>query len=256
MCIRDSTGESARRIRDTIDATVKRPVPWEKKHDTVLFRGGSHGFGSEMYQRDGLTDAQALALLGAEGADPARAEVALESARSNQRVELAVWANSPANELRDHLDVKVMGSVAHHHAYACYYELEEVVRMDHAQYRQAAWGANKAFFTVDGTGVSASLRSELALDSVVLKMESTLTQEIERVVLPGVHYMPFTMQNVSEVVRYVLAEENAAEMQAMVRRAHTALAEELTLEKGAERMRDDLVRLWAGTGATPAARSG
>ncbi|MEC7232286.1 MAG: capsular polysaccharide synthesis protein, partial [Planctomycetota bacterium] len=79
--------------------------------------------------------------------------------------------------------------------------------------------------------------------------------EIERVVLPGVHYMPFTMQNVSEVVRYVLAEENAAEMQAMVRRAHTARAEELGLEKGAERMRDDLVRLWAGTGATPAAAS-
>ena len=79
-----------------------------------------------------------------------------------------------------------------------------------------------------------------------------MTQEIERVVLPGVHYMPFTMQNVSEVVQYVLAEENAAEMQAMVRRAHTVLAEELGLEKGAERMRDDLVRLWAGTGATRA----
>ena len=74
-----------------------------------------------------------------------------------------------------------------------------------------------------------------------------MTQEIERVVLPGVHYMPFTMQNVSEVVQYVLAEENAAEMQAMVRRAHTVLAEELTLKKGAERMRDDLVRLWAAS---------
>ena len=74
-----------------------------------------------------------------------------------------------------------------------------------------------------------------------------MTQEIERVVLPGVHYMPFTMQNVSEVVQYVLAEENAAEMQAMVWRAHTVLAKELGLEKGAERMRDDLVRLWAAS---------
>ena len=118
---------------------------------------------------------------------------------------------------------------------------------DNNRIEQAAWGANKGFFLVDGTEVPYSMRNKLALDAVMLKMESTMTQEIERVVLPGVHYMPFTMQNVSEVVRYVLAEENAAEMQAMVRRAHTALAEELTLEKGAERMRDDLVRLWAAS---------
>ena len=126
---------------------------------------------------------------------------------------------------------------------------QSAVSLDNVLYNnkmsQAGWSANKAFFLVDGWSVAFSMRNKLALDSVMLKMESTLTQEIERVVLPGVHYMPFTMQNVSEVVRYVLAEENAAEMQAMVRRAHTALAEELTLEKGAERMRDDLVRLWA-----------
>ena len=147
-------------------------------------------------------------------------------------MELGVWANSPANELRDHLDVKVLGNAAHHHEYTC--ELEDVVRMvpgpgDHAKVGRAEWGAHKAVITVDGTGTSASFRSKLALDAVMLKMESPLVQEIERVVLPGVHYMPFTMQNVSEVVQYVLAEENAAEMQAMVRRAHTALAEELTL---------------------------
>ena len=80
-----------------------------------------------------------------------------------------------------------------------------------------------------------------------------MTQEIERVVLPGVHYMPFTMQNVSEVVQYVLAEENAAEMQAMVKRAHTVMTERMGLEKAAERVRDDLVRLWRDVGTMPAA---
>ena len=99
------TGESARRIRGTIhDTKVHHRGPWKKKHDKVVFRGGPHGFGSDMYQRDGLTDAQALALLDAEGVDPARAESALECARMNQRVELAVWANSPANELREHVE--------------------------------------------------------------------------------------------------------------------------------------------------------
>ena len=58
---------------------------------------------------------------------------------------------------------------------------------------QAWWSANKGFFLVDGWSVAFSMRNKLALDSVMLKMESTMTQEIERVVLPGVHYMPFTM---------------------------------------------------------------
>merc|ERR1719159_2008275 len=189
----------------------------------------------------------------------------------NQRVELAVWANSPANELREHLDVKEVSLgtsvwglkpiaakkwVAPSIMAAC--DVEEVVRTvllgpgDKNKMPLIGWSAHKGFFLVDGWSVAFSMRNKLALDSVMLKMESTMTQEIERVVLPGVHYMPFTMQNVSEGVQYVLAEENAAEMQAMVRRAHTVLAEELGLKKGAERMRDDLVRLWAGTGATRA----
>lgn len=64
------------------------------------------------------------------------------------------------------------------------------------------------------------------------------------------------MQNVSAAVEFVLADENAVEMQAMVRRAHAAMAEELGLEKVAERMRDDLVRLWRGAAPADGAADG
>ena len=84
----------------------------------------------------------------------------------------------------------------------------------------------------------------LALDAVVLKMESPLKQEFERFLLPGVHYLPFTMRNATEAVEYALAEENAAEVRAMVRRAHRVMAERMGLEHVARRVRDDLVRLW------------
>ena len=244
------------------------PRPWSEKRTGVLFRGRPHGQNARdpAYEHRLEEDELSILVPGSLDLDAATWNAVHECIGTSERLELAVWANSPNNARRDLVDVQLTGwdsprSKGGHLAKAgcrdaAEPELYGLPREADVQFiSDTQWGDYKAFFVVDGHGAAFSLRNKLALDAVMLKMESPLVQEIERVVLPGVHYMPFTMQNVSEVVRYVLAEENAAEMQAMVRRAHTALAEELTLEKGAERMRDDLVRLWAGTGATPAAAS-
>ena len=178
------------------------------------------------------------------------------------RLELAIWANSPANPERGRLDVQLTkfddafkSNMKPNHPCngVTGPELGLAAQADVEYIADTEWGANKAFFVVDGFGAAFSFRNKLALDAVVLKLASPLKLEFERFLLPGVHYVPFTMQNATEAVRYVLAEENAAEMQAMVKRAHTVMAERMGLEKAAERVRDDLLRLWRDVGTMPAA---
>ena len=261
-------GLSDQRIYDALNATA---VPWAEKRGQVLFRGGAHGPHSPdpLYQ-DHLSPEQLFALVpgSGEGLAAATREAMYECAMTSQRVELAVWANSAANPLRDKVDAKLTGldvdggsrrALLGRGLGKCQREARDpglygLPTGDEVEYIPAAeWGRYKAVVVVDGHGPAYSFRNKLALDAVVLKMASPLVQEFERVILPGVHYVPFTMQNVSAAVEFVLADENAAEMQAMVRRAHAAMAEELGLEKVAERMRDDLVRLWRGAPADGAA---
>ena len=256
-------GLSDKGIFDALNATA---VPWAEKRGQVLFRGGAHGphRPDPLYQ-DRLSPEQLFALVpgGGEGLAAATREAMYECAMTSQRVELAVWANSAANALRDKVDVQLtgVGGDSRRGLGKCQLEAQDpglygLPTGDEVEYIPAAeWGRYKAVVVVDGHGPAYSFRNKLALDAVVLKMASPLVQEFERVILPGVHYVPFTMQNVSAAVEFVLAEENAAEMQAMVRRAHAAMAEELGLEKVAERMRDDLVRLWRGAAADSALAS-
>ena len=256
-------GKSDKRIYDVLNATA---VPWAEKRGQVLFRGGAHGPSSPdpLYQ-DHLSPEQLFALVpgSGEGLAAATREAMYVCAMTSQRVELAVWANSAANPVRDKVDVQLtgVGGDSRRGLGKCQPEAQDpglygLPTGDEVEYIPAAeWGRYKAVVVVDGHGPAFSFRNKLALDAVVLKMASPLVQEFERVILPGVHYVPFTMHNVSAAVQYVLAEENAAEMQAMVRRAHAAMAEELGLEKVAERMRDDLVRLWRGAAADSALAS-
>ena len=260
-------GKSDMRIYAALNTTA---VPWGEKLSQVLFRGGAHGpHAPDPLYEDRLSPEQLFALApgGGEGLAAATREAMYECAMTSQRVELTVWANSPANALRDKVDAKLTGldvdggsrrALLGQGLAKCHREAQDpglygLPTGDEVEYIPAAeWGRYKAVVVVDGHGPAYSFRNKLALDAVVLKMASPLVQEFERVVLPGVHYVPFTMQNVSAAVEYVLADENAAEMQAMVRRAHAALAEQLGLEKVAERMRDDLVRLWRGAAADAA----
>ena len=257
-------GLSDKGIFDALNATA---VPWAEKRGQVLFRGGAHGphRPDPLYQ-DRLSPEQLFALVpgGGEGLAAATREAMYECAMTSQRVELAVWANSAANALRDKVDVQLtgVGGDSRRGLGKCQLEAQDpglygLPTGDEVEYIPAAeWGRYKAVVVVDGHGPAYSFRNKLALDAVVLKLASPLVQEFERVILPGVHYVPFTMQNVSAAVEFVLAEENAAEMQAMVRRAHAAMAEELGLEKVAERMRDDLVRLWRGAAPADGAADG
>ena len=264
-------GKSDKRIYDVLNATA---VPWAEKRGQVLFRGGAHGphLPDPLYQ-DHLSPEQLFALVpgSGEGLAAATREAMYVCAMTSQRVELAVWANSAANPLRDKVDAKLTGldvdggsrrALLGRGLGKCQREAQDpglygLPTGDEVEYIPAAeWGRYKAVVVVDGHGPAFSFRNKLALDAVVLKMASPLVQEFERVILPGVHYVPFTMQNVSAAVEFVLADENAAEMQAMVRRAHAAMAEELGLEKVAERMRDDLVRLWRGAAPADGAADG
>ena len=217
----------------------------------VLFRGGPHGRGDELYEGRFDND-ELLALLPTAGKDPELVAAMLRCASNLQRAELGVWANSPRTGIRGRLDVQLTrfsnAETFKIPAQPCYgldaVELGLQAPADVEYIPDTEWGAYRAVFVVDGYGAAFSFRIKLALDAVVLKMESPLKQEFERFLLPGVHYLPFTMRNATEAVEYALAEENAAEVRAMVRRAHRAMAERMGLEHVAQRVRDDLVRLW------------
>ena len=236
-------------------------MPWGEKADRVVYRGGPHGSGEPNLYEGRLAADELAALLDPAGREPAeRLDALVACSRTIPRLELAIWANSPANPERGRLDVqltKLADKFKDKPKHPCDGftgpELGLPEQADVEYIADTEWGANKAFFVVDGFGAAFSFRNKLALDAVVLKLASPLKLEFERFVLPGVHYVPFTMQNATEAVRYVLAEENAAEMQAMVKRAHTVMTERMGLEKAAERVRDDLVRLWRDVGTMPAA---
>ena len=101
-------GKSDQRIYDALNATA---VPWAEKRGQVLFRGGAHGPSSPdpLYQGH-LSPEQLFALVpGGEGLAAATREAMYECAMTSQRVELAVWANSAANPLRDKVDAKLTG---------------------------------------------------------------------------------------------------------------------------------------------------
>ena len=255
-------GQADQKIREVLAVARDRPVPWGEKADRVVYRGGQHGSGPAALYEGRLAADELAALLDPAGREPGeRLDALVACGRTIPRLELAIWANSPANPERGRLDVQLTklddalerAKPNHPCNGVTGAELGLAAQADVEYVADTEWGANKAFFVVDGFGAAFSFRNKLALDAVVLKLASPLKLEFERFLLPGVHYVPFTMRNATEAVRYVLAEENAAEMQAMVKRAHAVMAERMGLEKAAERVRDDLVRLWRDVGTMPPA---
>ena len=109
----------------------------------------------------------------------------------------------------------------------------------------ADWQRYRAVFNVDGYGAAFSFAARLGLGSPVLKLASPLREEFERFLVPGVHYVPVDLRNVSAVVPYVLDDANAAEMQEVAWNAGRVAAERLGLAATADRAAAALAGIWA-----------
>ncbi|KAL9189116.1 hypothetical protein ACHAXT_011606 [Thalassiosira profunda] len=93
----------------------------------------------------------------------------------------------------------------------------------------------KAIIDIDGNGWSARFSTLLCTNSVVIKIAPDFTEYFYAELRPDVHYVPASLDNITEVVSYVMDETNDAEMRAVVARANEWCRESNTVEKLASR---------------------
>ena len=224
-------------------AAVSSPaarVAWAAKEPRVIFRGGPHGPREWGVYPDQLGPAEMEALSGARGlARPPHAQCA-----NKPRVQLAVLCREAA-ALRGLCDVKLSHGVGNKCGGGGFEALglAEAGEADYVAFED--WQRYRAVFNVDGYGAAFSFAARLALGSPVLKLASPLREEFERFLVPGVHYVPVDLRNVSAVVPYVLDDANAAEMQEVAWNAGRVAAERLGLAATADRAAAALAGIWA-----------
>ncbi|KAL7470951.1 hypothetical protein ACHAXS_011239 [Conticribra weissflogii] len=78
----------------------------------------------------------------------------------------------------------------------------------------------KAIIDIDGNGWSSRFGMLLCMNSVVIKIEPDYVEYFYKDLQPMVHYMPATLQNLTQTVQYATAKANENEMRAMVQNAN------------------------------------
>ena len=231
-------GDNAAKLA-AVSAPAAR-VAWAAKEPRVIFRGGPHGPREWGVYPDQLGPAEMEALSGARGlARPPHAQCA-----NKPRVQLAVLCREAA-ALRGLCDVKLSHGVGNKCGGGGFEALglAEAGEADYVAFED--WQRYRAVFNVDGYGAAFSFAARLGLGSPVLKLASPLREEFERFLVPGVHYVPVDLRNVSTVVPYVLDDANAAEMQEVAWNAGRVAAERLGLAATADRAAAALAGIWA-----------
>ncbi len=114
---------------------------------------------------------------------------------------------------------------------------------------QLVFGALKAIIDIDGNNWSARFHTLLCGNSVIIKIQPDFIEEYYSELIPGWHYMPANLDNLTTVVEYVLDESNDREMHNVVRNANEWCLRSMDKEvfgrralDSVERYRDALMR--------------
>ncbi len=89
----------------------------------------------------------------------------------------------------------------------------------------------KAIIDIDGNNWSARFNSLLCYNSVIIKIEPDFVESNFEELEPGVHYLPATVNNITQVAELVMDEDNDADMQQIVANANAWCKENMSREK-------------------------
>ncbi|KAL7549716.1 hypothetical protein ACHAWF_012980 [Thalassiosira exigua] len=81
-------------------------------------------------------------------------------------------------------------------------------------------GKYEAILDIDGNNWSARFHTLLCSNSVVIKIRPDFIEQFYHELEPNVHYIPASLENLTDVVEYVLDSRHDAEMQSIVRKAN------------------------------------
>lgn len=89
----------------------------------------------------------------------------------------------------------------------------------------------KAIIDIDGNNWSARFNSLLCYNSVVIKVEPAFVESNFQELVSGVHYLPATLNNISQVAEFIMDGDNDADMQQIVANANAWCKENMIREK-------------------------
>lgn len=89
----------------------------------------------------------------------------------------------------------------------------------------------KAIIDIDGNNWSARFNSLLCYNSVIIKIAPDFVESNFEELVPGVHYLPSTLDNITQVSEFVMDEDNDAGMQQIVANANAWCRENMSREK-------------------------
>ena len=78
-----------------------------------------------------------------------------------------------------------------------------------------------AFFDIDGNNWSSRFIMLLCTNSVVIKVDPDYVDYFHEDLIPDLHYIPASMDNITEVARYVVDPRNDVKMRNIVKAANS-----------------------------------
>ncbi len=90
---------------------------------------------------------------------------------------------------------------------------------------------HKAIIDIDGNNWSARFNTLLCYNSVVIKLAPDFVETSFKGLIPGVHYLPSTIHNITQVAEFVMDRNNDAKMQQIVANANTWCKENMNKQK-------------------------
>ena len=89
----------------------------------------------------------------------------------------------------------------------------------------------KVIIDIDGNNWSARFNTLLCYNSVIIKIAPDFVEASFKGLIPGVHYLPSTIDNITQVAEFVLDRDNDAEMRQIVANANTWCKENMMKRK-------------------------
>ncbi len=91
--------------------------------------------------------------------------------------------------------------------------------------------SHKAIIDIDGNNWSARFDTLLCYNSVIIKIAPDFVEASFKGLIPGVHYVPSTIDNITRVAEFVMDKDNDAKMQQIVANANTWCKENMIKRK-------------------------
>jgi hypothetical protein len=89
----------------------------------------------------------------------------------------------------------------------------------------------KAIIDIDGNNWSARFNNLLCYNSVIIKIAPDFVEANFEGLIPGVHYLPATLDNITQVAEFVMDRDNDAKMQQVVANANAWCKENMIRDK-------------------------